>query len=378
MLILKNAYFNELFKNDPYIIAHKTKSILCVPIVHKEKFIGAIYLENNLVTQAFSEERVNVMKILSAQIAISLDNALLYRNLEDSLDKQVKLTEAYSRFTPKAYLKFLGHPSILDVKLGDHKIGNMTVLFSDVRSYTTIAEKFTAEENFKFLSNYLEKMTGIVADHNGMVNQLLGDGILAFFDNPENALKAAIEMQLSLQDYVVKAKNGDSIKITVGVGLHSGDVIIGIVGNDQNMDTAILSDTVNAAARIEGLTKHFGAGILLSETTVDSLNENAKKSLRFVARVQMKGKSIPLGIYECFDGEPEQLKNEKKAGYDQYHQALQNYTSGDFKNAYIEFEMLAKKYKNDLLLNYYKEKANSLLNTNSPDNWSAVEVFDVK
>ena len=167
-VVLDNATHDERFKNDAHIQHSKSKSVLCIPILHQGEFRGALYLENNLTAKAFPVERVTVMKILSAQIAVSLDNAMLYRNLEIALNKQVILTEAYSRFTPKEYLRFLGHTSILDVKLGDYRSEEMTVLFCDIRSYTTIAEQFTPEENFKFLSAYLETMTKIITMHNGM------------------------------------------------------------------------------------------------------------------------------------------------------------------------------------------------------------------
>ncbi len=378
IVILENAYSDERFKNDEHIRKNKLKSILCIPIIHKGAFRGALYLENNLVTHAFSEERVNVMKILSSQIAISLDNALLYHNLEDALGRQVTLTEAYSRFTPKEYLRFLGHTSILDVKLGDHRIETMTVLFSDIRSYTTIAEQFTAEENFKFLSAYLEKMTEIITAHNGMVNQLLGDGILAFFNETDDALRAAIEMQTLLQNYRVERKNGEPIRIKAGIGLHSGEVIIGIVGNAQSMATGIVSDTVNSAARIEGLTKHFGVNILLSETVVKQLKTGTCDQLRFIASVIMKGKKQGLGVYECFDGDNPEIKIKKLQSLNEYHQAVNLYSSKYFRQASDKFTQLFQNNNSDTLLHYYLGKSESMINKVIPEDWNATEVMDFK
>lgn len=377
-VLLDNAYFDERFKNDAHIKKHKSKSLLCIPIQHQNIFLGAIYLENNLVTHAFSEERVNVIKILSAQIAVSLDNALLYHNLEEALNKQVILTEAYSRFTPKEYLRFLGHASILDVKLGDYRNEKMTVLFSDIRSYTTIAEEFTAEENFIFLSAYLEKMTEIVTAHHGMVNQLLGDGILAFFNRSDDALLASIEMQDLLQNYQVDRVQGEPIRIKAGIGLHSGEVIIGIMGNAQTMDTGIVSDTVNAAARIEGLTKHFGVNILLSDTVAEQLPPNMRDQLRFIGRVKVKGKKRYISLYECFDGDDVEMKTKKAAYLQAYHQALDLYCTQHFRQAASQFAQLALHNNADSLLHYYESKSNSLINKVIPDDWNAIESIDIK
>lgn len=378
IVLLENALNDERFKNDNHLQKNKVKSVICLPIMYKDQFKGALYLENNMVTHAFSKERVNVLQILCSQISISLENAILYRNLEDSLEKQVALTDAYSRFTPKEYLRFLGHSSILDVKLGDHRVENMTVLFSDIRSYTSIAEQLTAEENFEFLSTYLEKMTEIVSVNNGLVNQLLGDGILAFFDKPKDALNSAVEMQLLLQSYQIKNKEGSPIKIKAGIGLHSGEVIIGIVGNSQTMDTGIVSDTVNAAARIEGLTKFFGVNILLSEKVVMQLESEIQSDLRFIASVRMKGKKLELGVYECFNGDEEVLKNEKIQYKTDYEKALGSYNKGIFQEAFDQFSTLLEKSPSDRVLTHFQNKAYEMLNSTPPADWSPTEVMDFK
>ncbi len=375
-VLLNNAENDERFKNDEYIINNSSKSILCIPILHQQNFLGMIYLENNLISHAFSEERVNVLKILSSQIAISLDNALLYRNLEDALNKQVILTEAYSRFTPKEYLRFLGHTSILDVKLGDYRNEQMTVLFADIRSYTTIAEQFTAEENFTFLSAYLEKMTEIVTMHHGMVNQLLGDGIMAFFDNADNALLASIDMQLLLHEYIVQISNKDPLHIKVGIGLHSGEVIIGIMGNAQSMDAGIVSDTVNAAARIEGLTKYFGVNILLSETVIEHLGPARREQLRFIGRVRVKGKKRYISLYECFEGDPLEMRTKKTEYLGLYHKALDAYSNKQFKQAIDFFETLTVINNEDPVLKYYINKSRQLVDKSIPENWDSIETFE--
>lgn len=377
-VLLNNAENDERFKNDVYIIKNKPKSILCIPILHQTNFLGTIYLENNLISHAFSEERVSVMKILSSQIAISLENALLYHNLEEALNKQVILTEAYSRFTPKEYISFLGHTSILDVKLGDYRNEKMTVLFADIRSYTTIAEQFTAEENFTFLSAYLEKMTEIVTAHHGMVNQLLGDGILAFFNNADDALLASIQMQDVLQNYIVESANREPIHIKVGIGLHSGEVIIGIMGNAQSMDTGIVSDTVNAAARIEGLTKHFGVNILLSETVAEQLQTSLRDHLRFIGKVRVKGKNRYISLHECFEGDELEMKTKKSEYLTAYHQALDLYCTQQFSQASGQFARLAQFNNADAVLHYYEKKSNSFLNKIMPDDWDAIESIDIK
>jgi len=377
-VVLDFAAADARFKNDPYITARQPKSVLCIPILHQAVFRGALYLENNLIASAFPPERVQVMNILSAQIAVSLDNALLYKNLEEALDKQVTLTEAYSRFTPKEYLRFLGHTSILDVKLGDHRSETMTVLFSDIRAYTTIAEQLSSEENFLFISSYLEQMSGVVARHHGMVNQLLGDGVLAFFTRPEDALHAAVEMQECIRDFVVKRPGKTAIPIKIGIGLHTGEVIIGIVGSELSMDTGIVSDTVNAASRIEGLTKHFGVNILLSETVVEHLDARTRAGLRALGRVQVKGKREDIGLFECFSGDLAELRQPKTALLPDYHQALEHYFERRFPEAAEAFHALAQRHPADPVVQMYLQKATQLAEHGAPEGWTGVEAMDFK
>jgi predicted ATPase/class 3 adenylate cyclase len=377
-LILDYAAADERFRQDPYIQERQPKSILCVPILHKGVLKGAFYLENNLIAQAFSDIQADVAAILSAQTAVSLDNALLYKDLEEALEKQVILTNAYSRFTPREYLRFLGHDSILDVKLGDHRHENMTVLFSDVRSYTAISEQLTPEENFQLMSTYFKQMSKIVAGHQGIINQLLGDGIMAFFTDPGKALEAAVAMQLRLQRYNRSRLASGHIPLRVGIGLHTGPVIIGIMGDEGRMDITISSDTVNTASRIEGLTKHFGANILLSEQVVAQLSDAARQQLRTLGKVQLQGKSEEVGIFECFGGDEPETSAGKAASRPAFQAALSAYAAGQFQSAADGLSQVAALNADDRPAQFFLQKAQKLLLVGPSTDWTGVEQMQVK
>ena len=377
-LILDYAAADERFRQDPYIQERQPKSILCVPILHKGVLKGAFYLENNLIAQAFSDTQADVAAILSAQTAVSLENALLYKDLEEALEKQVVLTNAYSRFTPREYLRFLGHDSILDVKLGDHRHENMTVLFSDVRSYTAISEQLTPEENFQLMSTYFKQMSKIVAEHQGIINQLLGDGIMAFFTSPEKALEAAVAMQLRLQRYNQSRLAKGNIPLRVGIGLHTGPVIIGIMGDEGRMDITISSDTVNTASRIEGLTKHFGANILLSEQVAAQLSAAACQQLRTLGKVQLQGKSEEVGIFECFGGDEPETSAGKAASQVAFQAALAAYAAGQFPSAADGLSQVAALNSDDRPAQFFLKKAQKLRLAAPGEDWTGVEQMRVK
>ena len=185
-------------------------------------------------------------------------------------------------------------------------------------------------------------------------------------------------MQLCLQNYTVDRPHAEPIRIKAGIGLHAGEVIIGIMGNAQNMDTGIVSDTVNAASRIEGLTKYFGVNILLSEKVVERLDPKKSAAFRFIGRVRMKGKLNDIGLYECFDGDLAEMKAKKLATLAPYQQAFELYSSKQFKQAAAEFGQLTHINSADPVLKYYHHQTAKLIDEVVPENWNPVEEIEIK
>jgi two-component system sensor histidine kinase ChiS len=215
------------------------------------------------------------------------------------------IQEATGRFVPYEFIRALDKEGITDVKLGDHVAREVTVLFTDIRDYTKLAESMDPEENFLFVNDYLGKMGPVIQAHSGFINQYLGDGIMAIFQHrSEDALMAAIAMQDAVRAYNKdQTRNGRS-PIRVGMGMHTGSLIMGIIGDHRRTEAATISDTVNTASRMEGLTKYFNASILLSEYSLAAIADPAQFSLRYLGLVKVKGKKTPIEVYECFDGDP--------------------------------------------------------------------------
>ena len=181
----------------------------------------------------------------------------------------LNINTAYSRFVPNEFLRTLGRESILDVHLGDQIQGTMTVLFSDIRSFTTISEGMTPQENFTFLNDYLKQVIPPIRMNHGFIDKYIGDAVMAIFpDTPEDAVKAAIGMLRELEAYNRKGKLKCALRI--GVGLHTGTLMLGTIGDDARMDGTVISDTVNLASRLEGLTKRYGASLIVSEQTLQA------------------------------------------------------------------------------------------------------------
>ncbi len=284
---------------------------------------------------------------------------------------------ATSRFVPTEFVQFVGKQSITDVKLGDYIEKNVTVLFSDIRDYTTLAETMTPEQNFKFVNAYVGRMGPIIKENEGFVNQYLGDGIMALFPRKsENALDAAIEMQRTLELYNKRrVKEKGYIPISVGMGLHSGELIMGIIGDAQRNDPAVIADTVNSASRVEGMTKHFGVNIIISEDTLNSMSDSSGFNFRYLGMVRVKGKKRAIGIYECIDGDSVKsitLKLETKKEYDQ---AVSLFFDQHFVEALEIFENILQKNPHDTVIQYFIANAKNYIAKGVPENWESTMVM---
>ena len=244
-----------------------------------------------------------IMCVLLAFISAFRTNRLKKEKqnaLQKNLDDQTALNKVISRFVPNEFIRSLGKTDIKEVNLGDYAEKVVTVFFSDIRAYTTLSEGMTPEENFEFVKAYNKIMGPIIQSNNGFINQYLGDGIMAIFpDSPDDALNAAIQMQNSIQAFnkEVGVSNGSGIQ--VGMGMHTGSLVMGIIGDENRLDAATISDTVNTAARIESLTKEYKTRILLSESSKDQMQQSENFKFNFIGQVKVKGKKKSVNIYEC-------------------------------------------------------------------------------
>ena len=305
-----------------------------------------------------------------------------------------RIHSATNKFVPSDFLKSIDRKSITEVRLGDQKEQNITVFFSDIRAYTSLSEGMTPDENFKFVNAYAGRMGPIIRENQGFVNQYLGDGIMALFQQePEDALKAAIEMQVEIQQYNQQRQKQGRQPIRVGMGMHTGSLIMGIIGDELRNDPATISDTVNTAARMEGLTKHFGAQILISETVYAELEEasgglkpsdaytlpdTSPYHLRYIGLVQVKGKKQPLGVYECLDGLPEEKFDLMMQTLPDFEKGMQLYFSKAFSQAVVAFQQVLETNPDDKAAQLYATRSASYKLVGVSDEWTGVEMMSSK
>jgi len=330
-IVLNNATEEGAFTNDSYIQNNQIQSILCVPLIDGGKLVSIVYLENNRTTGAFIPERVEILKMLSGQAAISIQNAKLYSEVRDNEKRLAQLNQAYERFVPRQFLQVLNKASIVEVELGDQVQVEMSVLFSDIRDFTTLSESMTPEENFKFINSYLSRMEPAISEHSGFIDKYIGDAIMALFSGEaDNAVKAGISMLHRLVDYNHHRLNCSFAPIRNGIGINTGSLMLGTVGGENRMDGTVISDAVNLASRVEGLTKNYGVALLITEQTYSRLIHCDRYAIRRIDRVQVKGKSEEVTVYEVFDADSPEIKAGKLATLDQFTEALSLFDEEDF------------------------------------------------
>jgi class 3 adenylate cyclase len=316
---------------------------------------------------------------LALQSSSAIENALLYeKNIKEAEEREETMRRIYEvteKFVPYEFIKSLGRNLITDVKLGDQVEKIVTVLFSDIRDYTTLSEQMTPEENFDFVCSFNEQMGPIIRKHNGFINQYLGDAIMAIFPgNASDALAAGIEMQKAVREFNVAREQKNETPIQIGIGMHTGPLIMGITGDQYRMDATTISDTVNTASRIESLTKYYKGKIIISEATRQQLDKTREVfQLRHLGSVQLKGKQAAVSIHECFGGDEAETIHIKTASLPYFNQAMKNYLNRTFNEAFDLFKKVLENNPNDLTAEFFLSNTARYINDGVPHNWSGVE-----
>ena len=359
------------------IIEKDVHSLIYAAMKVKHRIMGAIILAGKEVEQ-YSAAHLKLLVTLALQSSTAIESAMLYeKNIREAREREeaiLRIHEVTKKFVPNEFIRSLGKESLTDVKLGDQVEKIVTVLFTDIRDFTTLSEKMTPEENFHFVSSFNARLGPIIRSNNGFINQYLGDSIMAIFpEDPIDALQAAINMQKAIHELNEERKQNKLQPIKAGIGMHTGSLIMGITGDEHRMDAATISDTVNTAARIESLTKYYRSPLLLSEHTLHYLNGQNKFHFRHLGNVRLKGKNNLLNIIECINGFDDAEFERKLQTLSLFNDAMNAYRDQQFENALHSFQTILAQDPDDLTTIYFLDKTKKYLREGVPKNWSGAE-----
>jgi adenylate cyclase len=284
-----------------------------------------------------------------------------------------------NRYIKQAFSRYLSHKLLGELLINPDKLSlggetrNMTVLFSDIRSFTTISEGLTSAELVSMLNDYLDYMTNIILDHEGTIDKYIGDAIMAFWnaplDEPDHATKgilAALDMQKQVEEFVQAHPEYPEIKI--GIGVNTGDMTVGNVGGSARFDYTVLGDNVNLGARLEGLTKKYGVTVLCTQSAMDQFT-GQQVLFRLLDEVRVKGKTSAVKIYEPMFESEVNLKLKQV-----YAEAFELYQQAEFAKA---AELLKKTSNLDAAAKKLQERSEQLVQS-PPAKWEGIWNWEEK
>lgn len=356
------------------IIAAIIANQIAEPVLHLTNAI--IAFENNTyepdLVNSYIKERNEVGKLARAF------NDMATTITEASRQKDQYLT-ATTRFVPSAYLDFLEKKSIVDVKLGDHISAEMAVMFSDIRSFTSISEYMSAQENFEFVNEYLKMVSPCIEENNGFIVKYLGDGMMAIFPySVDDAVQAAINKKILVQQFNLRRIISHQPMISVGIGIHTGHMMVGIIGEERRMQGDAFSDHVNLTSRVESLTRFFDVALLITEEALMRLENKLLYNVRFMGRVRVLGKENPLSLYEIFDGDDDEIFKSKLESRSDFELGLKEFLRGDFCHAQHLFSSALARNPSDKAANFYFDQSKEMRNHQIPEDWDGVVIMNHK
>src|SRR5213596_2188231 len=261
----------------------------------------------------------------------------------------------------------------------------VSILFSDLVGFTTLSEKADPEALVAQLNEYLTRMTSVVFSNGGTLDKFIGDAIMAVWGNvrslgmaedAKNCVRAALEMRRELRKLNQKWRDEGRMGLGMGIGINQGEVIVGNIGSQERMDPTVIGDSVNLASRLEGLTRVYGADILVGASAAELVRDEFH--LRSVARVQVKGKTKPVDAFTFIGARNEDVDPELLKWLDSYEEGLEKFRARDFTESKILFSRFLEFYPDDLLAKMYLDRALEYEQQPPVEAVDAVEVFKKK
>jgi len=276
---------------------------------------------------------------------------ILALNFSTAFSENERLLFASARYIPDETIRELERVDFAAVQPGDWIEKDFTILFVDIRNYTTISEKVQPDILLKGLNLYLSLMEPIIRKNHGYIDKYIGDAIMALFPGKaDDAVQAAIEMHTTLRNNSAQFEQLGLGRIETATGIHYGRVVLGAVGNSSRLDITVLSDAVNLASRIEGVAKKYGAAIVVSEDTMLQLGNSAAYFSRPLNLVRVKGRSTETVVYEILAGFAEADHVNLRECLGECERAFLLHRTGDRQGAAILVKQLAARYPEDSVL----------------------------
>ena len=320
-----------------------------------------------------NKEVVSVNVMIEPMIDID-DKIIGTMLIAEDITQEKRAKATMSHFMPKEVVERLLNDN--QMVLGGTS-QEVSILFSDIRKFTTISEKIGARETVLMLNEYFTEMVDVIFSHHGVLDKYIGDAIMALFGAPfgtpldaNNAVAAANHMMKILQKINIKRKNNNMDIINIGIGIATGEVICGNIGSAKRMDYTVIGDPVNLASRLEGATKQYGIDIIINESTMHGLTDD--KKVRELDFIRVKGKEKPVSVYQALDFYTEETFPNMDHVVKFFEQGLYQYRKQKWQNAIDLFTEALSLHPADVPAQLFLKRTQHCLNVPPPEDWDGV------
>ncbi|MDQ6998751.1 MAG: adenylate/guanylate cyclase domain-containing protein [Mariprofundus sp.] len=385
------------FDEDGYIVTCNTPALNMLHVVDESELIGQkaeVFFVNGNGWIVEELQRLNDKEepYLAMDVELNIEGGSIFANLtfvhlldqdKQRLGKMMMIEDISSEKRMRSTLSKHMDPSIANNLLdgSDDILGGKettaTILFSDIRSFTSITEELGALGTVNLLNEYFTLMVECIRAEGGMLDKFIGDAVMAAFgvplkhdDDEDRAVRVAISMMKALSRWNIERETAGKPAVHIGIGLNSDSVITGNIGSPTRMDYTIIGDGVNLAARLESACKYYKAQILISENTYNALKGTYK--IRPVDRVVVKGKSLPVDIYEVLDHHCEESFPDLMDTVNYFTEGLSCYRASKWDKAIRKFECALEHHPDDGLSQMYIERCMVLKKNPPADEWDGV------
>lgn len=365
--------------------------IIIQAIIHKKEGAGttmigiAVFLGFGLNEILFNMGLINTFNSLSIGLSIFLftQSVLIAIRFSKGFTQSEKLgssllslNASLRRFIPQEFFVLLQKKEVDEINLGDQVEKKMSIMFSDIRSFTMLAENLGAAKTFDFLNDYYSRIGEVIRANGGFVDKYLGDGFIALFpSSPDAALQAAIGIQKVIVSFnEIRAKE-DLSPIDVGIGLNYGTLILGTVGEEHRMDTTVIADSVNLCSRLEGLTKHYGKGVVVPFDFLDMLKDPDVYHWRYLGLIRVQGRRKSIETVHIYDGLSEEDFTMFDTSKDAFEDALHAYRNGEYEEAIQAFRNLAMQTPEDPAPFTFMTQIRRLMSSGLAGEWDGVDTL---
>jgi len=264
-----------------------------------------------------------------------------HRSIENYTDAALQLTEASRRFVPTQFVKIIGVDNITSLKLGDSVQSVITVMFFDIRFFSVHSQMMSINQTFEFVNEVFGLAGAIIQKHNGFVDKYLGDAAMVLFERAGDAVRAGIEIYRTLIfDEATRLTNGID-GINIGIGAHTGNVMLGVIGDTEHYASTVISKHVNTASRIEGLTKQVKAGMLISADLLHEIPDSERDfESRYLGMVNPAGSREAIGIFEILDVLPDDKRKRRLKTREVFESAVRNFLTENYQIAAARFKKI--------------------------------------